>query len=618
MADWRLMTDWRTWTICAAIGLSWLFMLTQLPHAFDPLDDAASDWLLTRQPDPTVDDELVLVMIDDDTFELLDEQPVTRATHAELLRLLAEAGVRQVSWDAIFRSASVDDKALIAAMRQIPTVLACEGSLWQEALPGNRDALPPQAWLSPPERAWWPFPPYRLGLVPQPSLAAAANGIGHISETPDRDGVLRRLPLIVRVGERYLPASVLATALGHLGLDQDDVRYDPASRLLTLGDDRAVIPLDDQHAMRLNPIKQLDLVDHRSYGRLLQSLRFDPTAMRQGLAGKTVLIGPAYTGSGDFVTAPHGPGYPGVLALFAALNTITTGQPIMPAPAALSGVLMLLLVVCMGLISSLSRPLPAALMMLAVVLLAALGIGLTFRYTLVLVPPAIPLGAAATSALALITYSRYRTYRRAARLAERFSRYLPPALRRHLALQPQPPAPPSGERLEITVLAAELSGFREWASQQEPEPSAKWLSRFYAELSAVIDGEQGMLVSLRDDRLVAIWGAPVVLDTPETGAIAAVRELRHRLAQLSSDSQPIRLRAGLASGEALVGSLGDHHYSHFSALGPPVELAEQLLALAEPDDILVDDATASFAEAGSALVRHKPATADQPPLWRLA
>ena len=59
-----------------------------------------------------------------------------------------------------------------------------------------------------------------------------------------------------------------------------------------------------------------------------------------------------------------------------------------------------------------------------------------------------------------------------------------------------------------------------------------------------------------------------------------------------------RRRIGIASGNVFLGNIGTYHKMDFSAIGPPVNLASRITALAKPGSVLVDLATKEAAGEG--------------------
>ena len=90
--------------------------------------------------------------------------------------------------------------------------------------------------------------------APRPAFAGAAFGLGYVNAKIDADNVLRRLPVVQRIGGRdYLHQCALA-ALRSMDVDLEHVRWQPGSDLVYLdadGDEQR-IPVDAHGQLRVN------------------------------------------------------------------------------------------------------------------------------------------------------------------------------------------------------------------------------------------------------------------------------------------------------------------------------------------------------------------------------
>ncbi|KRB86634.1 hypothetical protein ASE00_08090 [Sphingomonas sp. Root710] len=174
-----------------------------------------------------------------------------------------------------------------------------------------------------------------------PDLEQAALGHGLLNGRPDSDGVVRRVPTLMKVGGRPMPG--LSLELARIGLDATAITAGPGS--IAIGERR--VPVDDE-------------------GRLLLHFgHFPPEAissaadvLRQGFpadafAGQIVLVGLAAEGTADIVATPLAAEYYGPLVQAQALDAILRGgwleRPRWAAPAEWSlGLLLALLVLLLA------------------------------------------------------------------------------------------------------------------------------------------------------------------------------------------------------------------------------------------------------------------------------
>lgn len=96
---------------------------------------------------------------------------------------------------------------------------------------------------------------YATNIVPlYPSLSAAAADIADVSFNADMDGVVRRVPILIRYGDRVIEHMGLAAAARALGLDLDQA---------TLGDDHVLtLPRKNGESVRLPLDAEGNLIIH--------------------------------------------------------------------------------------------------------------------------------------------------------------------------------------------------------------------------------------------------------------------------------------------------------------------------------------------------------------------
>ncbi len=197
------------------------------------LDDVL---VVPREPSGGV----VIIAIDDPSLEQygrFSEWP--RHLYADLIDRLAQGGARVVALDVLLSESSAGDDRLaeaIAAARQSPartrTVLATVGT--------QRDA------------ASTDLVGYQAAVGPVTALSAAGALVGSVNVVPDLDGLVRHVPLILRLGEDGQPSLGFGAFLSHRGvsaalLDQVVTR---APGVVTLPGGLA-IPVDSVGRMRM-------------------------------------------------------------------------------------------------------------------------------------------------------------------------------------------------------------------------------------------------------------------------------------------------------------------------------------------------------------------------------
>jgi len=146
-----------------------------------------------------------------------------------------------------------------------------------------------------------------------PEIEQAALGHGLLNGRPDPDGVVRRIPMLMKIGTRPMPS--LSLELARVALDQPGVKASDAA--ISLGQRR--VPVDREARMLLH------------FGRFPEA-RISSAAdvLRSGFpadafAGQIVLVGMAAEGTVDVVSTPMAPEYYGTLVQAQAVDAILRG-----------------------------------------------------------------------------------------------------------------------------------------------------------------------------------------------------------------------------------------------------------------------------------------------------
>ena len=166
--------------------------------------------------------------------------------------------------------------------------------------------------------------------------------------------------------------------------------------------------------------------------------------------------------------------------------------------------------------------------------------------------------------------------RMAAGLAN-FGRFIPVDLVRELVAQGGR-AEPGGSSARITILFADLAGFTHLAERLGPAvlPIA---SRFLELASEAVEQRAGTVDKFIGDAVMAFWGAPRPQPQAALQACRAALAIVAETAAaglMDAGGQPLRVRVGLHSGEAIVGNIGSRTRLNYTAIGDSVNLASRL------------------------------------------
>ncbi len=157
--------------------------------------------------------------------------------------------------------------------------------------------------------------------------------------------------------------------------------------------------------------------------------------------------------------------------------------------------------------------------------------------------------------------------------------------------QPSPSTPSEGERRQVTVLFADLSGFTQLSKELGAEETHVLLNRYFDAVDGIVEGYGGNIDKHMGDNVMAVFGAPVAHDDDPLRAVRAALDIHDRMATLSEDvGYQLQAHVGIASGQVVASGTGSDAHREYTVTGDSVNLASRLQDQAAPGDTLVSDA----------------------------
>ena len=150
----------------------------------------------------------------------------------------------------------------------------------------------------------------------------------------------------------------------------------------------------------------------------------------------------------------------------------------------------------------------------------------------------------------------------------------------------------AGKR-DVSVLFADLEGFTRYSEGRDPREVSEMLNAYLRiAIPPIVDRHGGEIDRLVGDAIMATWGTRG--DQPEHArqAVEAALELQRETSRLA-DQHPgwPRFRAGVNSGEAMVGVLGAESGRSYTVIGDTVNLASRLQAEAPAGGVVIGETT---------------------------
>lgn len=173
------------------------------------------------------------------------------------------------------------------------------------------------------------------------------------------------------------------------------------------------------------------------------------------------------------------------------------------------------------------------------------------------------------------------------RVRETFGKYIDPRVVEGLIDRPALTAA-EGQRRVMTVLFCDLKGFTSLSEGLTPQGLVKVMNRYLSVMSEPIRTNRGIIDKYIGDGIMAYWGPPFVEENDHgryaclaalemIGRIASLRrEIPDLLGVRGTPMESCDLRIGIATGEALVGSIGSDVMMSYTLMGDVVNLASRL------------------------------------------
>ncbi|HEX2438774.1 MAG TPA: adenylate/guanylate cyclase domain-containing protein [Methylomirabilota bacterium] len=190
---------------------------------------------------------------------------------------------------------------------------------------------------------------------------------------------------------------------------------------------------------------------------------------------------------------------------------------------------------------------------------------------------------AGAALLSMLLASVFGKLGRGRRERRQLAPFLSPEVLREIRRHPETVDLTPHRRL-ITVLSSDLRGVTALAEMLEPPSVAEMLCDYLTEVTEVVFKYGGTLASCAGDTLIALYNAPLEDAAHAANAVRTALELQERTLQVSARWQTrlgatIRPGIGIATGEAVVGTMGPATRPAYTAVGATVDLAGRLQAL---------------------------------------
>ncbi|MEO7118435.1 MAG: adenylate/guanylate cyclase domain-containing protein, partial [Candidatus Limnocylindrales bacterium] len=152
----------------------------------------------------------------------------------------------------------------------------------------------------------------------------------------------------------------------------------------------------------------------------------------------------------------------------------------------------------------------------------------------------------------------------------------------------------SDERRLVTVLFADVVGFTTLAEELDPEVLGGVMDRYFDQMRAEVEANEGTIEKYIGDAVVAVFGVPRASGDDASRALRCALGMRRRLRAMATTLEPavrtgLEMRIGVNTGDVLARPTG--RADEGVVTGDAVNVAARLQQLADIGQVLVSDRT---------------------------
>ncbi len=153
----------------------------------------------------------------------------------------------------------------------------------------------------------------------------------------------------------------------------------------------------------------------------------------------------------------------------------------------------------------------------------------------------------------------------------------------------------NAEERDVTVLFTDIVGFTPMSGRMAPNRIAKLLNEYFSEMTEVIFQYEGTLDKYIGDAIMAIFGAPNLMEDHAYRAVCTAMDMMDRLHALNKtrdEESQFSIRIGINSGRAVAGDIGSIKRMEYTVLGNTVNIASRIESTAcKPNTVVVGEST---------------------------
>lgn len=324
------------YTLCLVIFAVFSFFILKnanLKYFIDTVENRTFDLrqsILINQGVKKSSEDIVIVAIDDATYEyILDnygEWPLPRDIYAKIVNYLEQQSPRSVVFDLMFvkslKSVNAADLALIDTFKKYNNLYTSMNFDNQSEDLRTPPQLPSKLTFNITNNSKINFSDLtyiNCRKILQGIIDTTSN-IGIINVSRSDDGILRKMPVVVKYQNAFYPQLALRVGLDYLGETQNSFEIDKHSDFV-ISPERKIF-LDKDGSAILNWYGPAGTYTYIPMYKLIKAVNGEKTELEYDFSNKIIYFGTTASSLFDIKTVPTGKIFPGVEVQATYLNNI--------------------------------------------------------------------------------------------------------------------------------------------------------------------------------------------------------------------------------------------------------------------------------------------------------
>ena len=275
--------------------------------------------IIIKEGGKKANNDIVIIAVDDATYEYIlgnyGEWPLPRDVYANMINYLEKYSPRAIAFDMMFvkslKSQNHADLALINAFKKYNNLFTSMNFDKKSHDLRTPPQLPDKLTLNIENNSKIDFSDltYTNCRKILDGIIDATSNIGIINVSRSDDGVLRKMPLIVKYKNKFYPQLALKVGLNYLGETGNTFEIDRNSNL-KIGDRK--IFLDEDGSAIINWYGPAGTYTYIPMYQLIKAVNGEKTELNYNFSNKIIYFGTTAASLFDIKTVPTGKIYPGV------------------------------------------------------------------------------------------------------------------------------------------------------------------------------------------------------------------------------------------------------------------------------------------------------------------